>query len=118
MKPQSKNATRLPPGIERPQIAVTSVRSLSVNHVLLKRLITLLTNGCAHEIIVCPKRITQNPYSGANILTHPPMSIITVAILRTTAEPIDLYMNMLIRVRGTYVAAKIYPHIFTSICGT
>jgi hypothetical protein len=29
------------------------------------------------------------------------MSIITVAILRTTAEPIDLYMNMLIRVRGT-----------------
>lgn len=101
MKPQSKNATRLPPGIERPQIAVTSVRSLSVNHVLLKRLITLLTNGCAHEIIVCPKRMTQNPYSGASILTHPPISIITVAILRTTAEPIDLYMNMLIRVRGT-----------------
>jgi hypothetical protein len=62
--------------------------------------------------------MTQNPYSGASILTHPPISIITVAILRTTAEPIDLYMNMLIRVRGTYVAAKIYPHIFTSICGT
>jgi hypothetical protein len=30
--PESKKATKFPPGIERPQSAVTKVRSLSGNH--------------------------------------------------------------------------------------
>lgn len=52
MKPERTNAIRLPPGIDKPQIAVTNVLSLSGNHWFANYVITLYTIGYARLTII------------------------------------------------------------------
>lgn len=70
--PDIVNAKIFPAGMARPQTAVTSVRSLSGNHLLQSKLIAALYIGQASDIQPQPSRMGQNtPDSAIALIQHP-----------------------------------------------
>jgi hypothetical protein len=99
--PDIVNAKMLPEGMASPQSAVTSVRSLSGNHLLQIRLIAALNIGYAKLIQAWPTKIGQNFSSFADkILNQAPVRNSTQAILITIYEGNFEYSHIATNVIG------------------
>lgn len=78
MKPDIVKATRLPRGIERPQRAVTAVRSESGNQALQNWVIMLKYSGHAIDSQISPIMTGRNVVlTTQSSLNQPPVSIMT-----------------------------------------
>lgn len=119
MNPDIKNASKLPKGIEMPQIAVTSVLSLSGNQPLQNQVIILKKRGHAILSQNQPAIIGQNlPFHALSNRSHAPENMIKQETLVTLWAFILLYMYIEAKVVGIQVAVKLIPLIATNCSGT